>query len=68
MFYYLLLMSLNPKNMNAKNTAIALGVGLVLAPFTGGYSLLYTGFHVAAANGIKAVQDAQDNNADSSAN
>ena len=54
--------------MNAKNTAIALGVGLALAPFTGGYSLLYTGFHVAAANGIKAVQDAQDNNADSSAN
>ena len=51
-------MSISPKNTSPAGNAVALGLGLALAPFTGGYSLFYSAFHVAAANGIKAVQNA----------
>ena len=61
-------MSISPKNTSPAGNAVALGLGLALAPFTGGYSLLYSAFHVAAANGIKAVQDANLNSEDTSSN
>ena len=59
-------MSISPKNTSPAGNAVALGLGLALAPFTGGYSLFYLAFHVAAANGIKAVQDANAGKEDSS--
>ena len=59
-------MSISPKNTSPAGNAVALGLGLALAPFTGGYSLFYSAFHVAAANGIKAVQDANAGKEDSS--
>ena len=61
-------MSISPKNTSPAGNAVALGLGLALAPFTGGYSLFYSAFHVAAANGIKAVQDANAEKEDSSSN
>ena len=61
-------MSISPQNTTPAGNAVALGIGLALAPFTGGYSLLYSAFHVAAANGIKAVQDANDDQENTSNN
>ncbi len=57
-------MSISTENMSNKGNAIVLGLGLIAAPFTGGFSLVYAGAHVAMASAAKAIkEDAADNTA-----
>ena len=48
----------SPKHeFSAQNAVVGLGIGLALAPFTGGSSLLFTAFHVAGGAAMTVYEE-----------